>query len=299
MPPPSPRFTDALGGRLPALERCLIRFRALQATLAIYHAEELKHDIISAAETHRNFRATVLGEGEPDQQSVQPKNRMKKAFRQLIDDGVLSTQEKKEMLDLIGHRNAIAHQLHELSADLSPDSFARSHVEFMENRPQHDYEIVEKLRAARGLLADRVVKNHYVISIRFNDVLFSAVDRALTADLRALKRRIVALMKKRKADITSLNAELSLEGTELTGEHHPRHPLNQYANGRLTARGEEICYRLFDLGKSNHATAKLMGITLASIRSRYRKWEGLGGPNRERADFESLPIPRIGRRYED
>lgn len=295
----SPRFIDALGGQLPALERCLIRYRALQATLAIFHAEELKRDIISAAETHRNFRTTVHGQSGRDQGTDQPKNRMKRAFQQLIDDGLLSTSEKKEMLHLIGHRNAFAHQLHELSADLSPDSFARSHVEFMTNRPEHDYEIVEKLRAARRLLDDRVVENHYVTSIRFNDVLFSAVDRALTADLRALKRRIVALIKKRKAAIKSLNAELSLEGTELTGELHPRHPLNQYANGRLTGRGEEICYRLFDSGKSHHATAQLMGLTIISIRSRYKKWERLGGRERTRVELASLSAPQIGRRYED
>lgn len=299
MPSASPQYTDALGGRLPALERCLIRYRALQATLAIYHAEELKRDIISAAETHRDFRATVHGEVEQEQETDQPKNRMRRAFRQLIDDGLLSTSEKKEMLHLIGHRNALAHQLHELSADLSPDSFARSLVEFIENRPEHDYEIVDKLKAARRLLGDRVAEHNYVISIRFNDVLFSAVDRALTSDLRALKRRIVALMKRRKAAIASLNAELSLEGTDLTGELHPRHPLNQYANGRLTSRGEEICYRLFDLGKSQHATAHLMGLALPSIRARFRKWQQIGGRKRKSADFASLPIPKIGRRYED
>lgn len=298
MPLTSPRFTDALGGRLPALERCLIRYRALQGTLAIFHAEELKRDIISAAETHRDFRQTVYGEGGRDDETDQPKDRMKRAFRQLIEDGLLSTHEKKEILNLIGHRNALAHQLHELSADLSPDRFARSHVEFMENRPEHDYEIVDKLKAARRLFENRVVEYHYVTSIRFNDVLFSAVDRALAADLRALKRRIIALMKKRKADIATLNAELSLEGTELNEELHPRHPLNQYANGRLTRRGEEICYRLFDLGKSQHATAQLMGLALPSIRARFRKWRQIGGRKRKRADFASLPIPRIGRRYE-
>jgi hypothetical protein len=267
--------------------------------LAIFHAEELKRDIISAAETQRDFRQTILGEGGQNEETDQPKDRVRRAFRQLINDGLLTTEEKKEMLNLIGHRNALAHQLHELSADLSPESFVRSHVEFMQNRPVHDYEIVDKLKAARRLLNDRVVEKHYVISIRFNDVLFSAVDRALTADLRALKRRIVALMKKRKADIASLNAELSLEGTELTDELHPQHPLNQYASGRLTRRGEEICYRLFDLGKSHHATAHLMGLALPSIRARFRKWQQIGGRKRKRAVFASLPVPRIGRRYED
>ncbi len=41
------RYTDPLRGALPELERCLIRHRALQMILIIYHAEELKRDVIN------------------------------------------------------------------------------------------------------------------------------------------------------------------------------------------------------------------------------------------------------------
>jgi hypothetical protein len=61
-----------------------------------------------------------------------------------------------------------------------------------------------------------------------------------------------------RARIKAINTELTLRGTELVGALHPRHPTNQYFggrdgerdSGRLTKRGVEICYRLYDIGKS-------------------------------------------------
>jgi len=48
----------------------------------------------------------------------------------------------------------------------------------------------------------------------------------------------------------------------------------------LTQRGEEICYRLFDKGKSPMAVAHLMGISLKAARKRHGMWQATGGVNR-------------------
>ena len=124
--------------------------------------------------------------------------------------------------------------------------------------------------------------------------------RTLSADLKNLERRIRALMRQRRGDIARLNAELSLEGSNLTGLFDPRWPENRYGNRqRLTPRGVETCYLLYDMGKSPLAVAHLMDLSLTAARRRARLWKAAGGPNRERRPLADIPKARIRYRLED
>jgi hypothetical protein len=60
-------------------------------------------------------------------------------------------------------------------------------------------------------------------------------------------------------------------------------PANKYQVGgleKLTKRGVEICYRLFDAGKTRYAVASLMKISFGAATHRYKAWEKEGGLNR-------------------
>ena len=77
-------FTDPLRGRLPELERCLIRHRALQMILIIYHAEELKRDVIGGVDAQKRWRK-LRSDNEafkPDEE-VKEGKKLKKAFAHL------------------------------------------------------------------------------------------------------------------------------------------------------------------------------------------------------------------------
>jgi hypothetical protein len=67
------------------------------------------------------------------------------------------------------------------------------------------------------------------------------------------------------------------------------------ATGHLAKRGVEICYRLFDLGKSPTAVAYLMGMTLRSTERRQRSWIKAGGPQRVRAEVERFDVRSMRR----
>ena len=90
-----------------------------------------------------------------------------------------------------------------------------------------------------------------------------------------------------------------MEGSELVGDLHPRHPLNQYDGGRLTQRGLEVRYRLFDLGRSPLAVAHMMDLSLRAVRQRYKQWVAAGRRERPRADLHTLPKRRFYGRYDD
>ncbi|MDA9491889.1 hypothetical protein XI08_23075 [Bradyrhizobium sp. CCBAU 11361] len=106
--------------------------------------------------------------------------------------------------------------------------------------------------------------------------------------MRQLKERNVAIKK--------VNAEMSLKGTGLEGEYDPYHLRNHFEDKRLTKRGVEICYRLFDLGRSEMAVAHLMRLSLLAVRMRKKMWDKLGGKSRKKVDTDTLPGRKYARR---
>jgi hypothetical protein len=66
----------------------------------------------------------------------------------------------------------------------------------------------------------------------------------------------------------------------------PGDAANKGADGKLTDRGIEICYRLFDRGENRNQVATLMEISFTAATHRYHAWQKLGGPQREK---QALP----------
>jgi hypothetical protein len=293
-------FTEPLRGRLPELERCLIRHRALQMILIIYHAEELKRDVIGSVDAQRRWRKLLSDDeaSEPNEEMKEGK-KLKRAFAHLVQDGVLTASEKQHMVKLIDRRNSIAHHLDQVMADLSTDRLVRDWFAYTPDRQDHDYEALGQLRAARRLLSNRMITKHHIGEISMRSLLFDATERALNADIKALESRIRKLIRSRGDDIARLNFEISLAGIELTGLFDPGWPENRYDRGRLTPRGVETCYQLFDAGKSAMAVAHLMDLSLTSVRRRERMWKALGGLGREKRVLADMPKVRIRYRMED
>ncbi|KQW81823.1 hypothetical protein [Brevundimonas sp. Root1279] len=62
----------------------------------------------------------------------------------------------------------------------------------------------------------------------------------------------------------------------------PKDARNKLPDGKLTPRGVEVCYRLFDAGKTRYAVSEAMGISYGAATYRYGAWEKEGGPDREK-----------------
>ena len=69
-------------------------------------------------------------------------------------------------------------------------------------------------------------------------------------------------------------------------EFDPKDPRNKSADGKLTPRGVEICYRLFDTGKTRYAVARAMRISFAAASHRLNAWHKVGGPDRKKMPLE-------------
>ena len=65
-------------------------------------------------------------------------------------------------------------------------------------------------------------------------------------------------------------------------EIDPRDPTNKLENGKLSDRGVEVCYRLFDAGKSRYAVGAEMEISFGAATHRFEAWKKAGGLDREK-----------------
>ncbi|NJS13611.1 MAG: hypothetical protein HC788_02105 [Sphingopyxis sp.] len=284
-----PNYLDPLRGPLPALERAIHKYRTLLMVLVIYHAEELKHEIVEDVLARQSFKT---GHRQTK------KMKWPQALEALQAEEIISAAEREEIAELISFRNDIAHEIHKLFADLSGDKFVRDIGRFQPRKTPFDYEAANRLRDLRALIKERQQAKHWTGVMNFRSMMFESADHIYRDELKRLDKKIRRLMKVRRANLQALNKEFQL-GEHWHGFYMPFSPHNQYENGRLTARGVEICYRLFDEGKSPMAVAHLMRVTLNSIKKRHQQWRGFGGPKREPVDFEALPIRKFYRRYDD
>jgi DNA-binding NarL/FixJ family response regulator len=85
--------------------------------------------------------------------------------------------------------------------------------------------------------------------------------------------------------ITSIQADLErLRGLIQPHESQPdpKDSRNKTPDGKFTARGVEVCYRLFDAGKTRYAVAEAMNISFGAATHRLGAWKKAGGRDRKR-----------------
>ncbi len=199
------------------------------------------------------------------------------------------------MKALLDYRNDIAHRIHLVMSDISRNNWAIDHVAYA--APTYKGEALDRLRAFRRSLWDRA-RAKLILTLSMDRMLFELAEHTYEQDLKRLDRLITKQIDRERERYRAINSELDLRGTELVDDLSPRYPANHRpgrqgygddyipATGHLTERGVEICYRLFDLGKSPTAVAYLMGMTLRSAERRHRSWTKAGGLQRVRAEVE-------------
>ena len=94
---------------------------------------------------------------------------VRKALNALVADEAITSKEKTEIVSLIDCRNAIAHLIEDLVADLSSNPFVRELVEFSQGRiKMFDYNAVERLQHFHRRLDDLQGTHHYIPRSRQN-----------------------------------------------------------------------------------------------------------------------------------
>lgn len=334
---PASRYDDPRGGRASAIERNILRYRATEATVYLFYAEEVRDfmltDVHRAAirrpaeeiweqpEERRLQRvfADLLRDAETEKKlpaedaealrrafvsQRQQGKKLKIAFAYAVTIGIFTEAEAAELKALLDYRNDIAHRIHLVMSDISRNYWAIDHVAYA--APTYKGEALERLRAYRRSLWERA-RGQLLLTLSTDSMLFEFAEHAFEQDLKRLDRLIKKQIAGERERYKAINADLDLRGTELVDDLSPRFPANHRpgrqgygddyipATGHLTKRGVEICYRLFDLGKSPTAVAYLMGMTLRSAERRQRSWIRAGGLLRVRAEVERYDVGSMQR----
>ena len=221
--------------------------------------------------------------------------KLKIALTYAVTIGLLTESEAAELKALLDYRNDVAHRVHLVMADISRNYWAIDHLAY--TAPTYKGDALDRLRAYRRSLWERA-RGRLLLTLSMDSMLFEHAEHAFEQDLKRLDRLIQKQIARERERYKAINAELDLRGTELVEDLSPRFPANRRsgrqgygddyipATGHLTRRGVEICYRLFDLGKSPRAVAYLMGMTLRSAERRQQSWIKAGGLERVRAEVE-------------
>lgn len=99
---------------------------------------------------------------------------------------------------------------------------------------------------------------------------------------------IASALERALAGIVTLRSLLS-PGETKEAQFDPKDPRNKYEIGglmKLTERGVEICYRLFDAGKTRYAVKEMMDISFGAADHRFKAWEKAGGFNRQKMPLD-------------
>lgn len=314
---PNSFYNDPRGGQASSLERNILRYRAAETALYLHVAQEVRDFMLQTIHPHAAkttptplpmkseeqrlkgvLRSLILdaelaGKVTADdartlrnQVSRDPKEgkKLRRAFACAVEQGMFTQDEADELQDLLGYRNDIAHRIHEIMADITRDQWSLEMLEF--RPPAYKSDAFDRLQAFYLSLSARAKSVTFVLDLSL--LSFDHAEKVYKEELRRLEKVISRQIARENQRMRQIRAECDLAGTELQGELHPRHYLNHYHNGydgapntgHLTKRGAEICYRLFDMGKSPIAVAYLMGIGLQSANRRKKRWQEAGGAKR-------------------
>jgi hypothetical protein len=236
--------------------------------LILFYSEALKAFIIGIIQASDRF-----GRSQGPRILSQTKKKFQVALEAFVADGVITKKEHDEIPGLVDYRNMIAHDIQKLTGDIGRTGIAGEFREFM--GVKYDHEARKRLKFYSNEIRRRA-GSQYVMLISMNGLLFEAAEKTYEDELKRLHRRISKQLELRKEEDRRLKNELSLDNTGLMDAAHPYHPANKSNSGRFTQRGVEICYRLFDLGKSPLAVAYLMRVSYKTAVNRLRTWEIAG-----------------------
>jgi hypothetical protein len=285
---PASQYDDPRGGRPAALERNILRYRAAEAALYLFYAQEVREFMLT------NLYPRAVEDSLAERQG----KKLEIAFAQAVKIGMFTEAESNEVKELLDYRNDIAHRIHLVTLDVSRCYWAADHLSFM--APTYKGDALDRLREYRRSLWKRT-QTRLVTELNMDPMLFEFAERTYEEELKRLDRRIQTQIDRERVRAKAIGTELDLRGTELVGDLDPRFPSNHrhsrsfaddYAppSGHLTKRGVEICYRLYDLGKSPIAVAYLMGMSLRAAENRRKGWLKAGGLQRVRTEVNRYEL---------
>ena len=256
------------GRRLSALDQNILKYRAFEMVIILFHIEELKSFVLGAIRATDNARHRSDATRQRLPQGTKPL--YEKMWAVLVSDGIVTQEESDDIQEIIDCRNQIGHSIQNLTYDISNDQFSEDYINF--KGVQYDYQALNRLMSYKVKIRKELQRNH-ILPLNLHSLLFDSADYTYKLELERLKKKINRLLASRNREIEALKAELNKLDDDVIGNLEPFHPENVLPNGRLSKRGISCCHRLFTFGLSDMAVSHLMRISYSSISKRRKGWK--------------------------
>jgi hypothetical protein len=165
--------------KLPALEKNILKYRALQMVLLLHQVESLRTFVIDS------IRATdSLPHGNSTKRlPIGTKRPMEKALGILVSERVITEEESVDLQSIIELRNKIGHMVHELVADISAPHILRQHDLI------YDYFALNRFEKYRYKIM-KGMSERFILALSFRELIFEQAEAAYKQELVRLRKRI-------------------------------------------------------------------------------------------------------------
>ncbi|WFP51927.1 hypothetical protein PL263_07810 [Methylomonas sp. EFPC3] len=177
--------------KLPALEKNILKYRALQMVLILHQVESLRAFVIGSIRTSDKFATHAAKEPLLPDGINRP---MEKAFQILVEKEVITAKESEELQAIINLRNQVGHKIHELVSDISAPKTLRG------NDHVYDYFALDRFERYREKISKGMMK-HFVLQLSFRDLAFEQAEATYKEELRRLHKRIERQYEERKKSV--------------------------------------------------------------------------------------------------
>ena len=150
--------------KLPALEKNILKYRALQMVLLLHQVESLKAFVLGSIRASDSLRKgrheAMLPEGTT--------KIFKKAWGILVKEGIITETESSDIQDIIDLRNDIGHSIHNLVMDISGPDF------LLQDKKAYDYYALERCEGYREKIS-KGMQSKFVLEVSFRELSFEVI----------------------------------------------------------------------------------------------------------------------------
>ncbi|MBQ0933674.1 hypothetical protein [Ideonella alba] len=165
--------------KLPALEKNILKYRALQMVLLLHEVESLRSFLIGSIRKTDSLPWRTGTERLP----AGTRGPMQKALDLLVSEAILTEAESKDLQAIVELRNKVGHAVHELVEDISAPPDLRTGARY------YDYGALERFERYRRKI-ERGMMGNFVMQVDFRVVAFEHAEATYREELARLRKRI-------------------------------------------------------------------------------------------------------------
>ena len=253
------------GARLTALEKNVLKGRALEMVLVLFYVEDLKHFLISLIGTNSSLQSAVALARAGLQKGA--KGEFRAIWQVLVEKAIISNEESLDIQRLIDYRNLIAHQTQQLTRDIGRNEAALGTAASALFEPK----ALLLIQHYRSKIITGIPRK-YIFPATVGGLMFDAAEKTYKEELRRLRDKIKMQLSLRMLEVDEINSSIRQLPPNLLSSLEPGHPRHIASNGKLTESGLACSEILFAARASPLAVAHLMRISLRATNARYRAW---------------------------